>query len=233
MANIIVEIPYMILTGILIFICYVYAVVGIDGPASQVTVLLLCIQFFVYAGTFAHMIIAALPDAVTANAVVVLLYAMSLTFCGVLQSPSALPGFWIFMYRVSPFTYWVSAMVSTLVHDREITCSSAELAIFDPPSGQTCGQYLGEYINLAGGQLLDWNVTSDCRYCAVQKADQYIAGSQINFSDRWRNFGIVWAYIALNTLVATLTYYLFRVRRWDLKSIKKSLLPPWFVNTKA
>ncbi|KAJ5153278.1 CDR ABC transporter [Penicillium canariense] len=223
-ANILVEIPYMIVTGILIYACYFYAVVGIPSSASQVTVLLLCIQFFIYAGTFGQMAIAALPDAETASAVVVLLFAMSLTFCGVMQSPSALPGFWIFMYRVSPFTYWVSAMVSTQLHNRDVVCSSAELSIFNPPSGQTCGQYLGDYIQLAGGQLVDWNATVDCGFCAVQKADQYIAASGIYYTERWRNFGIGWAFVAFNIFVATMLYYLFRVQRWNLESIKQKLV---------
>jgi ABC-type multidrug transport system permease subunit len=222
-ANVIVEIPYMIVAGVLIYACYFYAVVGILDSVSQVTVLLLCIQFFIYAGTFAQMVIAALPDAQTASAVVILLFAMSLTFCGVMQPPSALPGFWIFMYRVSPFTYWTGAMVSTQVHDRLIECSSAELSIFNPPSGQTCGQYLGEYAKLAGGQILDWNATSDCRYCSLTVADQYLAQSEIYYSQRWRNFGIVWAFIVFNIFMATMLYYLFRVKKWNFDGIKQKL----------
>ncbi|KAJ5613769.1 CDR ABC transporter [Penicillium herquei] len=220
-AQVIVEIPYMVITGIIIFGCYFYAVVGIPSSATQGTVLVLCIQFFIYAGTFGQMAIAALPDAQTASAIVVLLFAMSLTFCGVMQPPSALPGFWIFMYRVSPFTYWTSAMASTQVHGREVICSSDELSIFNPPSGQTCWEYLQKYATEAGGQVLNHNATSNCEYCAVTVADQYIASSGIYYSQRWRNFGIVWAYIAFNVFVAVMTYYLFRVKRWNTEGIKQ------------
>ncbi|KAJ5711055.1 CDR ABC transporter [Penicillium malachiteum] len=220
-AQVIVEVPYMVITGIIIFGCYFYAVVGIPSSATQGTVLVLCIQFFIYAGTFGQMAIAALPDAQTASAIVVLLFAMSLTFCGVMQPPSALPGFWIFMYRVSPFTYWTSAMASTQVHGREVICSSDELSIFNPPSGQTCWEYLQKYATEAGGQVLNHNATSSCEYCAVTVADQYIASSGIYYSQRWRNFGIVWAYIAFNVFVAVMTYYLFRVKRWNTEGIKQ------------
>src|ERR1700712_4110219 len=123
-ANIIVEIPYQIAVGILVFACYNYAVNGIQSSARQGLILLFLIQFFIYAGTFAHMCIAALPDAETAAAIVTLLFAMSLTFNGIMQTPTALPGFWIFMYRVSPFTYWVSGIVATELHGRPIECSS-------------------------------------------------------------------------------------------------------------
>lgn len=222
-AQVIVEIPYMIITGILIFGCYFYAVVGIPSSLTQGTVLLLCVQFFIYAGTFGQMAIAALPDAETASAIVVLLFAMSLTFCGVMQPPQDLPGFWIFMYRVSPFTYWVSAMSSTQVHGREVICSNDELSIFDPPSGQTCWEYLKDYATAARGQVMNEAATSSCEYCPVAVADQYVAGSGIYYSQRWRNYGLVWAYILFNIFIAVMTYYLFRVKRWNVEGIKKSL----------
>jgi ATP-binding cassette subfamily G (WHITE) protein 2 (PDR) len=102
-AQIIVEIPYNIILGILVFATYYYPIQGIQTSLQQGQVLIFCIQFFIYAGTFAHFCIAALPDAETAAALVTLLFAMSLVFNGVMQTPDNLPGFWIFMYRyVSP-----------------------------------------------------------------------------------------------------------------------------------
>ena len=138
LSNVLVEVPYMVITGVLVFGSYFYAVVGIPSSLTQGTVLLFCIQFFIYTGTFAQAAIAALPDALTASAVVTLIFAMSLTFCGVMQPVSALPGFWHFMYRVSPFTYWTGAMAAAQVHGRKVVCAAQELSIFDPPSGQTC-----------------------------------------------------------------------------------------------
>jgi ATP-binding cassette subfamily G (WHITE) protein 2 (PDR) len=214
-ANIIVEIPYQIVVGIFVFACYNYAVNGIQSSARQGLILLFLIQFFVYAGTFAHMCIAALPDAETAAAIVTLLFAMSLTFNGVMQSPTALPGFWVFMYRVSPFTYWVAGLVATELHDRPIECSATETSTFSPPAGQTCQQYLAPYLAVAPGTLQNPNDTADCRYCSLSNADQFLAGSNIFWSERWRNFGIVWAYVGFNIFVAVSTYYLFRVKKWN------------------
>jgi ATP-binding cassette, subfamily G (WHITE), member 2, PDR len=101
-ANIVVEIPYQIFAGILAFGCYYYAVNGVQESVRQGIVLLYVTALFIFASTFAHMTIAALPDAQTAAAIVTMLMIMMTLFNGVLQSPSALPGFWIFMYRVSP-----------------------------------------------------------------------------------------------------------------------------------
>ncbi|KAJ6101283.1 hypothetical protein N7499_000913 [Penicillium canescens] len=227
-ANMVVEVPYMIVMGVLTYACYFYAVVGIPDSATQGTVLLFCIVFFIYASTFTHMVIAGLPDEQTASAVVILLFAMSLTFCGVMQPPTALPGFWIFMYRVSPFTYWVGGMAGTQLHNRAVVCSPAEVSTFSPPSGQTCMQYMQKYINAAGGQLLNPEATSDCNYCSLTVADQYLSSTGIEYSQRWRNFGIMWAFIAFNVFMAVVMYYLVRVKRWnsaDMKESFKKLIP--------
>ncbi|KAK5138566.1 hypothetical protein LTR08_000154 [Meristemomyces frigidus] len=211
-ANIVVEIPYQIFTGLLVFACFYYPVVGIQGSERQGLVLLFCVEFFLYASTFAHLLIAALPDAQTAGGIATTLFAMTLIFNGVMQSPTALPGFWIFMYRVSPLTYWVGGIASTMLHGRQVECSETEASIFDPPAGQSCQQYLAPYLIDAPGTLQNPDAMSQCRYCALSNADQFLAGSGIAWSERWRNFGLMWAYICFNIFGAVALYYLFRVR---------------------
>lgn len=214
-ANIIVEIPWQVLMGVLTWACFYYPVAGIQSAERQGLTLLFCIQLFVYAATFAQMTVAALRDAQTAGAIVTLLTMMSLIFCGALQAPQALPGFWIFMYRVSPFTYWIDGMISTQLHGRQVTCSATETSVFDPPSGQTCGQYLAEYLTQAPGTLQNPDATSQCQYCSISVADQFLVGNGMSWEHRWRNFGIMWAFVIFNVFIAVLTYYLFRVHRWN------------------
>ncbi|KAM6480686.1 ABC-2 type transporter-domain-containing protein [Trichoderma sp. SZMC 28011] len=215
LANVFVEIPYQIIMGILVFACFYYPVVGIQSSIRQILVLLFIMQLFIFASSFAHMIIVAMPDAQTASAIVTFLVLMSTLFNGVLQVPSALPGFWLFMWRVSVFTYWVAGIVATELHGRQIICSQSELSIFNPPSGQTCGEYLAPFLQQAPGQLQNPSSTADCAYCQLSNADQYLAGSEIFWSDRWRNYGIVWAYIVFNIFTAITLYYLFRVKKWN------------------
>lgn len=212
-ANVVVEIPYQIVTAVLIWACFYYPVVGIQSSARQVLILLYVIQLFIYASAFAQMTIAAMPDEQTAASIVTLLSLMSAIFSGVLQTPTALPGFWIFMYRVSPFTYWIGGIVSTALHGREITCSERETSIFDPPAGETCEEYLRPFLAQAPGKLQNPGDTSQCRYCTLSTADQYLAGSEIYWSQRWRNYGIFWAFIVFNIFMAIVLYYVFRVRK--------------------
>lgn len=215
-ANIVVEIPYGIFAGILTFVSFYYPVVG-TGQSSerQGLVLLFCMQLLLFTSTFAAMTIAALPNAETASGLVSLLTLMSILFNGVLQTPSQLPKFWMFMYRVSPFTYWIGGMASTMAGGRAVTCSASEVSVFDPPSGQTCSEYLTAYINASGGVLQNSDATSDCRVCSISNADQFLAGSSIFYSERWRNFGIMFAFILFNASIAVLTYYLFRVGKFS------------------
>ena len=92
-ANIVVEIPYQTFTVILVFACLYYPVIGVQSSERQGLVLLFTIEFFIYASSFAHLLIAALPDARTAGCVATGLFAITLVFNGVIQPPNALPGF--------------------------------------------------------------------------------------------------------------------------------------------
>jgi ABC-type multidrug transport system permease subunit len=103
-----------------------------------------------------------------------------------------------------------------------VKCSSNEFSVFDPPSGRTCGQYLAAYLSRAPGALENPDATSSCRYCSLSNADQFVAGSNIFWSEKWRNYGIVWAFIVFNAFIAVLTYWLFRVKKWKGSSLKSS-----------
>ena len=50
-ANIIVEWPYQIIVGLLVFATFYYPVVGIQSSERQGLVLVLCVVFFLYASS--------------------------------------------------------------------------------------------------------------------------------------------------------------------------------------
>ncbi len=229
-ANIVVEIPWQLVAGVLIYACFYYPVVGIQSSQRQGLVLLYILQLLVYASAFADMTIVVMPDAHTASSVVTVLTIMSIIFSGVLQTADALPGFWKFMYRVSPFTYWIGGIVATELHGRQINCSETELSIFNPPPGYTCARYLMPLEGKAPGQLLNPMATEQCMYCPVTNADQLLAASRIYWSDRWRNWGIFMAYIVFDIFVAVLLYYLFRIKKAHTGFSGFSL--PWLKKSK-
>ncbi|KAL4905975.1 hypothetical protein BDW74DRAFT_14933 [Aspergillus multicolor] len=223
-ANVAVEVPWQILAGIFSWATYYFPVYGASQePHRQGLMLLFVIQFFLFTSTFATFVVSALPDAETGGTIATLMFMMTLVFNGVMQPPSALPGFWVFMYRVSPLTYLIAGLCGTGLHGRAIECASEEMNIFNPPSGQTCGEYLADYLATAPGQLYNADATSNCQYCGLTNADQYLAGVNIYYSERWRNWGIGWAYIGFNIFGTVALYYIFRVRHWNPTSLVRGI----------
>lgn len=129
----------------------------------------------------------------------------------VMATPAALPGFWIFMYRVSPFTYITSAMLSTGLANNAVNCASIELLYFQPPAGQTCGEYMERYLSMAGGKVYNPNATTFCEYCAITSTNQFLALVNSFYSQRWRNYGFTWVYIVFNIFATIFLYWLTRV----------------------
>jgi ABC-type multidrug transport system permease subunit/ABC-type multidrug transport system ATPase subunit len=218
-ANIIVELPWNILMAVLIYFCWYYPI-GLYNNASQANsvtergglMFLLILTFLLFTSTFAHMVIAGIELAETGGNVATMLFSLCLIFCGVLATKDALPGFWVFMYRVSPFTYLVTAMLSTGLSGADAVCEKVENLTFNPPFNQTCGEYLTPYIEMVhSGYVENPDATSDCSFCSVSKTDTFLAAIGSNFEDAWRNFGLMWVYIAFNIAGAVFIYWLARV----------------------
>jgi ABC-type multidrug transport system permease subunit len=223
MSQMLVEVPWQILLGVCAWACFYLPVFGTDATSDTMgLVLLFVIQFYMYAATIAQMVIAAIPNPALGAMVAVLLFGLSFIFNGVMQPPDALPGFWIFMWRVSPFTYYVSGLASAALHGRPVICSDSEVSVFDPPLGETCGAYLAAYLEKAPGSLYNPNATSGCEYCALSSADQYLAARRIYWDERWRNYGIFWCYLVFDVFATVTLYYLFRVRTWRSRRVAKA-----------
>ena len=127
-----------------------------------------------------------------------------------LATPDQLPGFWIFMYRVNPFTYILEAFLGTSLSNTSVTCASNEYLYFSAPDGLTCDEYMEPYIRNAGGRLVD-SSGSDCQFCAMDKTNDFLDTLNISFGNRWRDFGFLWAYCVFNIAAAVGLYWLVRV----------------------
>jgi len=82
-----------------------------------------------------------------------------------------------------------------------------------PSDGLTCGEYLTSYASVAMGSIYNPDAMSDCQYCTMSNADQYLASVSISYTTRWRDYGIGFSYIVFNIFAAVLFYYFFRVRK--------------------
>jgi len=217
LSNIFVEIPYSLLVGTVFFFCWYYPIgyyrnAGWTNSINSrgVTMWLFMEQFFLFTATFAVAIIAGMDQAETAGNVANLMFSLCLIFCGVLVQSANLPRFWIFMYRVSPFTYFVEGILGTAVANAPAQCSSTELVRVIPPQG-TCQDYLGAYQSFAGGTLINPQSTTECEFCSIAETNVFLNAVGINFDNRWRDFGIIWAFIIFNVFAAIGLYWLARV----------------------
>ena len=218
LSQMLVELPWQVLLGVVSWACFFFSVFGTHSTGETTgLVLLFIVQFYIYAASMAQMVIAAIPEPPLAAMLAILMFGLSFLFSGVMQPPHALPGFWIFMWRVSPFTYYISGIGSTALHGRDVVCSKTEMSIFDPPPGQTCGQYMHDFLAAGVGTLYNHNATAGCEYCAMTTADQYLAVREIYYENRWRDYGIFWCYFIFNIFSAIALYYIFRVRTSRVK----------------
>lgn len=89
LSNIIVEIPWNSLMAVLVFVGWYYPI-GLRqnaAEASQVAergalMFLFILTFLIFAGTFTHMVIAAVETAEAAGNITNLMFSLSLIFCG-------------------------------------------------------------------------------------------------------------------------------------------------------
>ncbi|KAL4783556.1 ABC-2 type transporter-domain-containing protein [Aspergillus varians] len=226
-SNILVELPWNLLVAVVMFLCWYYPV-GLYRNAEPTDAVhergalmfLFLLSFLWFTSTFAHMVIAGVGNAETGGNIANIIFALLLLFCGVVATPESMPGFWIFMYRVSPFTYLVSGMLSTAISGTEVVCDTIELLKFDPPSNQTCYDYLSPFITANGGKIENPDATSQCAYCSMAKTDDFLAQINSYWNDAWRNFGLMWVYIFFNIVVAIGIYWLARVPKGS--QMKKS-----------
>ncbi|KAK4118926.1 hypothetical protein N657DRAFT_684870 [Parathielavia appendiculata] len=228
LSQIIVELPWNTLMAALMYVCWYYPV-GLQNNASAAgqtaerggLMFLLLVAFLLFTSTFTDFIIAGFETAEAGGNIANLLFSLCLIFCGVLATPDTMPRFWIFMYRVSPFTYLVSAMLSTAVANTDVVCAANEFLHFAPPDGLSCGEYMAPYISQFYGYLEDTANTTMCSYCTISKTNVFLASVQSSYDDRWRNFGILWAYIIFNILAALGLYWLVRVPKKKLGKKKQ------------
>lgn len=141
---------------------------------------------------------------------------------GVIQPYSQL-NWWVWMYRLSPFTYLIEGnyqlhlisfsscthrvikgLLGQAIGHQQITCSSKEYSTLQPPSGSTCASYLATYISNKGGYLLNPDATSACQFCSSRTTDQFFGPKfNISYDHRWRNVGLFCAYIVFNVSALT------------------------------
>ncbi|KAL4248575.1 ABC transporter superfamily protein [Abortiporus biennis] len=211
-AQIVAELPWNIFASSLFFLCWFWTV-GYATDRAGYTYLMMSVSNPLYYTTIGQAVAAMSPNAEIAALLFSLIFSFVITFNGVLQPFRAL-GWWRWMYRVSPYTYLIEGILGQAIGHKPIQCSAVEYVSVDPPSGQSCAQYLNPFINNAGGYLTNPDATSACQYCAFATTDQYLLTNfNIQYSHHWRNFGLFWVFIGFNIASIYFFMYVFRIQK--------------------
>lgn len=216
LSQIIVELTWTSLIAVLMYVSWslptgLFLHARGDEAERAILMFLYILQFLLFTSSFSILIIAGLETAEAGANLANSLFTVCLLFCGVLTSPSSLPSFWTFMYRASPLTYLISGLLATGLGNLEVECSDNEFLKLNPPANQTCGEFLSPYDKIFGGLVQNPGDDDECLYCPIQSSNAFLATVSAHYPDRWRNYGILWAYITFNILASLFVYWLARV----------------------
>ena len=213
-AQLVSEIPYSILCAILYWVLMVYPIkfgqgaAGLGGTGFQLLVLIFVELFGV---TLAQLVGAISPSVQIAVLFNPLLATILTTFCGITIPYPALPkwaGTWL--YYLDPYTRVMGAMITTELHGLKIKCKPDEFAVFNPPEGQTCSAWAGEFVSAFGGYLDNADSTSACRYCPYSVGEDFFLPLNIRYDDGWRDAFILFAFFIFNFILVIIASRLLR-----------------------
>ena len=207
---VVAEMPYSIICAVGFFVC-LYFPPGLNPTPSragyQFLMILVCELFSV---TLGQMISALTPNSFFAallNPFVIITFVL---FCGVTIPKPNLPKFWrAWLYQLDPFTRLIGGMVVTELHDAKVTCDPHEYNNFPIPDGQTCGGYAAKFMETAPGYIRDLNATGSCDYCAYSVGDEFFGPLGLEYDNRWRDLGILIAFIGSNLVFLFLAVSFF------------------------
>jgi ABC-type multidrug transport system permease subunit/ABC-type multidrug transport system ATPase subunit len=189
------ELPYLCVCAVLYYVCWYYTV-GFPANSSRAgsTLFVMLMYEFLYTG-IGQFIAAYAPNAVFATLINPLIIGILVAFCGVLVPYTQIQTFWRYwIYYLNPFNYLMGSLLVFGVWDVDIECAEAELAVFDPPGGSTCGQYLNDYMQTFGARstLVNPDDRYACRVCQFQSGSDYLATVNLNdYYYGWRDAAIV------------------------------------------
>ncbi|KAI9167899.1 ABC multidrug transporter atrF [Paramyrothecium foliicola] len=217
-----VEIPYAIVAGTIYYSAWWWGIFGtrVSSFTSGFAYLLM-ILFELYYVSFGQAIAAFAPNELLASLLVPLFFLFVVSFCGVVVPPQQLPTFWrSWMYWLSPFHYLVEGFLGAVIHDQPVECSTSEYARFSPPPNQSCENYVGPFIEQAGGYV---RTGSDglCEFCQYATGDEFGAGFSVYYSNIWRDFGIFCGFIVFNYFVIYVATWLRFKGKNPLKRVPK------------
>lgn len=113
-----------------------------------------------------------------------------------------MPAFWrAWLYQLNPMTRLIEGMVVTALQDRAVVCLPEELNTFAAPPGTDCGTYMADFFRNGGAGYIVNETASVCEYCAYRVGQEFFVPYGLSFEHRWRDLGILAAFIGSNLII--------------------------------
>ncbi|KAM7183929.1 putative ABC transporter [Naviculisporaceae sp. PSN 640] len=215
-AEIVSEIPAAVAGSVLYFVLW-YFPTGLPTDASSAGyVYLMTLLFFLFMSSWGQWICAWAPSFTVISNVLPFFLVMFSLFNGIVVPYSQLNVFWKYwLYYLNPSTYFLSGIFAATLPGTPVHCAPNEAAYFNPPPGQTCLKFAGEFARRAGqGYLTNPNDTSHCGYCPYAGGDEYLATLSVAPDQKWRDFGVFLAFCVSNWALVYFFIYTVRVKGW-------------------
>jgi ABC-type multidrug transport system permease subunit len=223
-AAILVEIPWNFVGTTTFFIPWYFFIFHDGLGALRGFYMWLALMFFaVYWHTFATACAGIAPNPQLASVLFSVFFSFVIVFCGVVQPPPLMPKFWSsWMFPLSPFTYLLEGLLGNVLGGEAIVCAANELNTLNPPAGQSCEQFLGAYFASGAPGYFVQNADGSCGTCAYAQAETFLSSLStssltLSSSHKWRNLGIIAAYIAFNFFLCLGLFWAFRIHQWKGK----------------
>ncbi|KYR00643.1 ABC transporter G family protein [Tieghemostelium lacteum] len=205
-----VEIPYLVVTGTLFFVC-MYWTAGLEfNNATGFYYWFSFMMYLFFCVSFGQALAAVCINMFFAMIIVPLIIVFLFLFAGVMVPPDQLPHFWeSWMYHLNPARYFLEGLVTNVLGNVNVVCEPEDLVRFTPPPGQTCDSYTKTFSEYASGYVTTIDgVDTNCGYCAFKSGTEYFNTLDWSYDNRWRNWGILTCFWAFNIVLVIVFVYL-------------------------
>ncbi|KAJ5669202.1 hypothetical protein N7462_010272 [Penicillium macrosclerotiorum] len=212
-ALIAVETPWQLVSFTLTFFCNYWTVGYTNSATIGGFVYFMSLLLSLFGTGFCFLMAALFPNPTMAGYANSLCWVVLLMFNGIVAPHSVLNSFYrSWITWVDPLRYYFGATVSSVLHNVKAVCKTEDMATFSPPPGQTCGQYMQDYMLTNPGYLESSNATSICQYCPYSVGDDYSATLTFFYNDRWRDWAVFLGFCISNLVLVFFASWIIRVQ---------------------
>lgn len=196
------ELPYSLLCAVSFFLP-IYYIPGLNSAPSRAGYqFLMTVVNELFSVALGQLVASLTPSPKISsllNPPIMITFAL---FAGVTIPKPQLPKFWrSWLFELDPFSRIIGGALVTELHGRDVKCTPAELNAFTAPSNVSCGEYMQPFFDRGGAGYIVDNITQTCQYCAYKVGDQFYQPLGYGFEHRWRDLGILSAYIGSSMII--------------------------------